>query len=275
MIESRVETITPEMATQYLSFNTKNRSIRRQEVEAYARAIKSGAFVTTHQGIAFDDEGNLIDGQHRLMAIVSAGAPVQMMVTRGVPSNAMQIIDRGSSRTMRDVIALGEYGDDSKARMMRNTVMLSAMSQMVSCSYKRVKITSPEMLRLFEAFDQHAMTVYHCAVNKGVRKSQVISAALAALNCGVDAPAIVKFFQVFNKLDIKNCDGYNVQAALSWRRQMDDAKLQGMTMHRKRIYVGTQNAIWHFVNNTDATRVSSNGDARYDVKNVVMSALGV
>ena len=275
MIESKVETITPEVAAQYLALNIKNRSIRRQEVEAYARAIKAGTFVTTHQGIAFDDEGNLIDGQHRLMAITTAGIPVQMMVTRGVPAKAMQIIDRGSSRTMRDVIALGDYGDDSKARMMRNTVMLSAMSQMVSCSYRKVKITSPEMLRLFEAFDQHAMTVYHSAVNKGVRKSQVVSAALAALSCGVDSVGVSKFFQVFNKLDINNCDGYNVQAALNWRRQMDDAKLQGMTMNRKRIYVGTQNAIWHFVNNTDATRVSSNGDARYDVKNIVMSALGV
>ena len=44
--------------------------------------------MTTHQGIAFDENGVLQDGQHRLCAIVSANKPVDMMVTSGLsPDN--------------------------------------------------------------------------------------------------------------------------------------------------------------------------------------------
>ncbi len=277
MIEANIELITPELATQYLSRNVKNRSIRKQEVEAYAREIKRGTFVTTHQGIAFDSDGNLIDGQHRLMAIAMAGKPVEMMVVRGVAPQALTVVDRGASRTMRDVVALGEYGDSGKAAMMRNTVMLSAMSQLVACGYKSMKLTAAETMRLFEAFDDHTPVVFRACVNKkSVGRSQVISAALAAMHCGVSHDAIEKFFKVFNRSDIHNCESYNVQAALNWRRQMDDAKIQGMAMNKRKVYLGTQNAIWHFANNTDVTRVG--GDIKhpkYDVTEVLKEALDV
>lgn len=276
MIESKLEVITPEMATKYLSHNVKNRSIRKQEVEAYAREIRRGTFVTTHQGIAFDENGALIDGQHRLMAIAAAGKPVQMMVTRGVSPQALTIIDRGASRTMRDVVALGDHGDDERAVMMRNGVMLSAMSQLVSCGLRKMKLTSSEALGLFDVFGDEALTAYRSAVTKRtIGRSQVVSAAIAAMHCGVSHEAISKFFNVFHKSDIRGCDGYNVRVALNWRRQIDDAKLQGMAMSNRRIYFGTQAAIWHFVNNTDVTRVVVPTKPKYDVSDVIKSVLGV
>ena len=277
MMEVYVETITPEMATQYLSRNTKNRSIRRQEVDAYAREIKRGNFVLTHQGIAFDEEGNLIDGQHRLMAIATAGIPVQMVVSRGVPSSAFTVVDRGASRTMRDVVSLGS-GEEGSTHysMMRNGVMLSAMNQLVMCGYRSMKLTANEMLRLFEALGEHTDVAFRCGVNKSIGRSQVVSAALAAMHCGVDHEAIEKFFKVFHKSDIHDCEGYNVQAALNWRRQIDDAKLQGMAMHNRKLYLGTQNAIWHFANNTSASRVTGEvRRPRYDVADIVKSVVDV
>ena len=276
MIETRVEIITPELATQYLSHNVTNRSIRKQEVDAYAREIKRGTFVLTHQGIAFDSDGNLIDGQHRLMAIAMAGTPVKMMVSRGVTPMALTVVDRGASRTMRDVISLGGVQSGELCSMMRNGVMLSAMSQLVSCGYRSMRLTANEVLKLFEAFGDHASVAFRYGVNKSIGRSQVISAALAAMHCGVDHEAIEKFFKVFNKSDIHGCDNYNVQVVLNWHRQIDDAKLQGMTMGRRKIYLGTQNAIWHFVNNTDASRIVGNiTRPRYDVSDVIKAVVDV
>ena len=274
MIESRVETITPEIATQYLARNIKNRSIRKQEVEAYAREIRRGTFVLTHQGIAFDDSGNLIDGQHRLMAIAMAGTPVQMMVSRGVVPSALTVVDRGASRTMRDVITLGGTEHGETYAMMRNGVMLSAMSQLVACGYRSMKLTTNEVLKLFDAFKEHTGVAFRYGINKAIGRSQVISAALAAMHCGVSHEAIEKFFKVFNKSDIHDCEGYNVQVVLNWRRQIDDAKLQGMVMSKRKVYLGTQNAIWHFVNNTNVSRVV--GDIRrprYDVSDALKSVV--
>lgn len=274
MLEVSVETITPELATRYLASNIKNRSVRKQEVEAYAREIKRGAFALTHQGIAFDDSGHLIDGQHRLMAIAAAGIPVQMVVARGVAPMAFSVIDRGASRTMRDVVSLNVADVGESYVMMRNGVMLSAISQLVSCGYRKMKLTPNEVLKLFDAFGSHTAVAFRCGVNKSINRSQVISAAIAAMQCGVSHETIEKFFKVFNRSDIHNCEGHNAQVVLNWRRQIDDAKIQRAPMNNRKIYLGTQNAIWHFANNTKASRIAGDiRNPRYDVTAVIKSAI--
>ena len=276
MFEVRVETITPELATQYLAKNIKNRSIRKQEVEAYAREIKRGTFALTHQGIAFDENGHLIDGQHRLMAIATAGMPVQMVVSRGVAPSSLTVIDRGASRTMRDVIALGSADVGEDYAMMRNGVMLSALSQLVACGYRKMKLTSNEIIKMFNVFGEHTNVAFRHGVNKSINRSQVISAAIAAMQCGVSHEDIEKFFKVFNRSDIHSCEGHNAQIVLNWRRQIDDAKLQRAPMTNRKIYLGTQNAIWHFVNNTTASRITGDiRNPRYDVAEVIKTAVDV
>lgn len=102
-----IETITPETAKAYLESNsTHQRSVREGWVRSLSKMIQDGDFLLTHQGIAFDQEGTLIDGQHRLLAIIRAGKPVQMMVTRFVDKAAWHATDQGVVRTAKEVTGL-------------------------------------------------------------------------------------------------------------------------------------------------------------------------
>lgn len=107
--ESTWETITPEVATRWLEKNVGNRSINATHVKKLASEITRGAFKLTHQGIAFDINGMLIDGQHRLSAIVLANTPVFTQVTRGLPVNAREAIDIGTPRNVAHWLAM-KYG---------------------------------------------------------------------------------------------------------------------------------------------------------------------
>lgn len=103
MITTKTETITPEMAAKYLEKNTRNyRNSKPSRVLEFVRLIKSGKFVETHQGIAFDEDGVLGDGQHRLQAIVSAGVSVKAQVTRGMSRDAFLYVDRPLLRNLAD-----------------------------------------------------------------------------------------------------------------------------------------------------------------------------
>lgn len=98
----QLETITPSVAKLYLaSANALNRALSAATVEAYTRAIMADAWEVTHQGIAFDLNEMLIDGHHRLTAIVRAGKSVQMYVTRGLPPHVVAVVDGGRSRTVQ------------------------------------------------------------------------------------------------------------------------------------------------------------------------------
>ncbi len=98
--------ITPEIATRFLGFNEQNRRVRHGWVGYLAYSIKSGEWQATHQGIAFSESGRLLDGQHRLMAIVKADIAINVMVTYGLPDNAFSAIDNGMKRTDEDLTKL-------------------------------------------------------------------------------------------------------------------------------------------------------------------------
>jgi hypothetical protein len=53
-----------------------------------------------HQGIAFDSNGDLGDGQHRLIAGALSDTPIGVLVTSDVPfDDVLDVVDTGTSRT--------------------------------------------------------------------------------------------------------------------------------------------------------------------------------
>lgn len=102
-----VEQITPAHAKHLLDTTNppENRVIRESLVEALYRSIIGGRWMLTHQGIAFDVQGRLIDGQHRLTAIYCSGVTVPMNVTYGVDPDTFAVVDTGARRSAGDVLA--------------------------------------------------------------------------------------------------------------------------------------------------------------------------
>jgi hypothetical protein len=64
-----------------------------------------GNWGLTGQGIIFDDKGRLLDGQHRMHAVILANVPVKFMVVRGISPDMFSRLDVGNKRTSSDVIS--------------------------------------------------------------------------------------------------------------------------------------------------------------------------
>ena len=104
--------ITPEMAEDLLTKNIYNRPINRVKVERMINDIKASKFEMTHQPIALDENGVLVDGQHRLTAIVESGIAVEMFVAYNAPRSTK--IDIGLARDTRTSLYMaGIIGKDS------------------------------------------------------------------------------------------------------------------------------------------------------------------
>lgn len=119
-MRSRVQTISPDKAAEMLQANTSNRPVSKSTVRSFAEAMSRGEWVVTHQGIAFDVHGVLVDGQHRLAAVVEAGLPVEMTVFTDVAENTFDVLDTGKRRNAADVLAIeGEKSATMLAAMVR------------------------------------------------------------------------------------------------------------------------------------------------------------
>jgi hypothetical protein len=112
-MKTELVSVTPSLARDWLKKNTKNRAIRPSHVETLRQSFERGEQVTTHQGIAFDIDGILLDGQHRLSAIglMHEGFSFTMMVTWGLDRNKVfHVVDATQSkRSTADVLSVDRH----------------------------------------------------------------------------------------------------------------------------------------------------------------------
>lgn len=106
-MKAEVLTVDPALAEQWLAKNCLvNRPVQMTVVRRYAEAMRLGQWQASHQGVAFNVRGDLIDGQHRLRAVVAAQVAVPMMVTFGAPDESFEVLDGGLKRSIADQLTL-------------------------------------------------------------------------------------------------------------------------------------------------------------------------
>ena len=103
-------TIDQSDAMRWLERNESNRNARARVVNAYARDMREGRWLATGETIKFDRHGNLIDGQHRLLAIVESGQAQQILVVSGIDPAVRGVIDTGAVRTGGDALRMHGIG---------------------------------------------------------------------------------------------------------------------------------------------------------------------
>lgn len=117
MIETvTIEEFAPDQAQHILNkFNAINRPLRQGHVERMAKDMREGRWTFNPEPITFDEDGNLLDGQHRLWAIVESGTTQRFVVARNVSREAALNINTGLSRKFQDNARIAGKGDYSTA----------------------------------------------------------------------------------------------------------------------------------------------------------------
>lgn len=118
------EIITPAKARVYLEGNTLNRPLSNKHVDYLAREINSGCWQFNAETIKFNGS-KLLDGQHRLHAVIKSGKPIRSIVARGLDEAAFHTIDMGKKRSAADT--LNVIGEKSTTRMAAALAMIEAM----------------------------------------------------------------------------------------------------------------------------------------------------
>lgn len=104
------ELVTPTYATALLAKNIQNRPISRDTVNRYAAQMKAGLWKFNGDPIRIASGGELLDGQHRLQAVVQSGVAQEMVVIRGIHRTAFDTIDLGRKRGAADILAIAGVG---------------------------------------------------------------------------------------------------------------------------------------------------------------------
>jgi hypothetical protein len=152
-IRTELEFITPSKAAEYLALNRNNRTLSQNKVLKHARDMRCNDFPTTHQGIAFHENGNLCDGQHRLAAIIEANTPVWMNVSRNLTDAAVMHIDGDiRARQAHECLSMSaSHADASKQEV-------AAARQWVSLLQPSLQLTLSDVASFL---DRHRDAISH------------------------------------------------------------------------------------------------------------------
>jgi hypothetical protein len=233
-MNTKVVLVTPDVAQKWLEGNTHNRTLRQSTVERYARDMTEGRWRKTHQGIAFDSDGVLIDGQHRLWAIFTAGVEIEMLVTYGLDMSAQEVIDGGEVRQARDTLVL--RGEGVSQVMVGVAKMLAQQTR---------KQWNPTRTETVEVFEEHAEAIKFAgsAFPRHVRGIRIVPVLTPVARAFYTEPQtmLLTFGRVL-------CDGVSTsldEAPIILLRNW----LLEKTPKRADVYGKAERALWAYLNN--------------------------
>ncbi|GAB6901985.1 ParB N-terminal domain-containing protein [Kineosporia succinea] len=101
-----VENISPKEAASLLGTQVRNRPLNRARVDQYAGDMEAGRWRRTKSVISVDRDGHLIDGQHRLTAVILSGSTQEFIVSRGHDPEDQMYMDLTGVRTPPQQMAM-------------------------------------------------------------------------------------------------------------------------------------------------------------------------
>lgn len=148
------EVLTPTRAHELLDAAARagqpQRWLSQHRVAAMARAMESGKWRVTHQPIALDTAGVLIDGQHRVAAVAASGIAQTMLIAYDVAPDTFDVIDTGKARTAADTLHIAGYAS-------ANQVAAAARMLLAYDKVKGTTATLGSVTRDFDSVDVHRL----------------------------------------------------------------------------------------------------------------------
>lgn len=164
-LTTKVEKISPNTAMSYLKDAGRNRTLSEKKVQEYSKMMTDGDWVLNGEPIIFGKSGRLIDGQHRLRAIIYANATVQMLVVRGVEDEYFDSIDSGKSRSLQDVFSSNGIGSSQLVSSIVKKFNIICNNPK-ACFFRDYSHTTASRKKMLEIYRNHAET-FDFAANFG------------------------------------------------------------------------------------------------------------
>ena len=252
--------VTPEIAKKWLKGNKQNRPMRKAYVRSLAESMQRGEWTLTHQPIALIN-GRLLDGQHRLEAMIQSGLDkVPMTVAFDVPAETFDVIDIGARRSHSDIFS-------------EDPVVMHPISLIGRIVYGAVP-TPREMVPIHAKLNKKVRELVACHTTKSNRLTAagIKVGALAAILNGEDKDYV---HDLYRKMCAFDLDGIPRVAQLFMKQVTLDRgkKLKGSERHQLvvRSFIAFQKANAGF----DRLMIKDIGSRMDKIRDIYRNALGM
>lgn len=159
-ITSKIMKVDAKLAQKYLNRNTINRPINTHRVKAYMLQMQKGQWHLNGESIIISKNGDLLDGQHRLLAIINGDIVIELLFVFGVAEESFDTINTGDSRTSADVLGITGF-TKTVARPLASTIRMDMCMELTGTLSGSADITralTPQVVRKREEEDSRYLS---------------------------------------------------------------------------------------------------------------------
>lgn len=140
------ELISPEVAKMILHNNEGNRNISNVKVIEYYNKMVQGKYKEgTGEPIKISNKGRLLDGQHRLTALIKADITIEFLVARDLDEMVFDVLDTGKGRGAADVLSMVDAPNAALC-----SAMLKCYKSTKNGNNERYKFSNAEILDVYK-----------------------------------------------------------------------------------------------------------------------------
>jgi hypothetical protein len=167
----KLTTVTPEWAEETLIKNIGNRPLNIKHVDKLAKEMTEGRWKVNGDTICLNGS-RVIDGQHRLHAVVQSGITIETLVVEGLPTNVFDTKDVGKRRSAGDT--LGVAGEQNGCRLAAALVLID--KYFTGRVDKSVSYSNTEMEELLVKYPESRQSLQTSMGTKGLIPPSVLDA---------------------------------------------------------------------------------------------------
>jgi len=233
--------ITPDLAKKYLSMSEGNRPLQKARIEGYVRDLQNGRWYLGDT-IKFDENGILIDGHHRLNAIVWSGIDTLTLVTHGLPVQSRNGINLAKPWTPSEISTI--TGEAFGKRHFSISRMLEFGLNGILGRDGRYFLTYTENRDLVLKYEVALNFIVKYAGHQRYVNNPVLAVIARAYYYPVDRERLIQFINVLRDGLPESKDDV---AALLLRNWMIVGENRGHNPSRPEVYKKAERALSHFL----------------------------
>lgn len=174
------ELITPAYAKELLKNNTCNRNPKKVHINNLAYQMIQGQWLYNGEPIIIAKDGTILDGQHRLLAVIESGVTIEVVIIRDIDNSVMHTIDSGVARTSADALKMKGYENSTGLAKVTRSIIQFRRKQTIRESRSRDQnISNKDILEFIEKEPKvlnsfsNARAEHNYSANKILSKSEI------------------------------------------------------------------------------------------------------
>ena len=146
----QVTKINPVSAQDILDMNTANRKLNQNRISFLANQMEKGKWDSNGDSIRISKNNVLMDGQHRLHAIIKSGVEIETLLITGLEFDVFKTIDTGKSRSGGDVLSV--IGQKNTRNLAAALLVVEDLMTGNTGFSRKIKVSNEDVLEMFEKY---------------------------------------------------------------------------------------------------------------------------